>query len=263
VSRTSGGPPRLPAAPHAPAPGRPRLSVVVPAFGEEARIARTVSTLRTALVGTGDDGVELVVVDDGSPDATARRAEEAGADRVIRLPVNRGKGAAVRAGVLSATGSTIVFTDADLSYPPAQLIRLRDEVERGWDVVVGSRRHIDTRTLMRSGRLREVSGRVFNLFTRAVLSRPFGDTQCGLKGFHHDAAHRLFSLGLIDGFAFDVELLWLAEHLGLTVEEVAVELDSADGSTVRLSVDALRMLRDLARIRRREAAGAYGPRAVG
>ena len=248
---------------HPPGADRPRLSVVVPAYGEERRIAATVATLRAALAPPSEAGtVEVIVVDDGSRDETARRAAEAGADQVIRLPVNRGKGAAVRAGVLGAHGSTIVFTDADLSYPPAQVLRLRDEVECGWDVVVGSRKHVGTRTLVRSGRLRELSGRVFNLFARTVLERPFSDTQCGLKGFHRDAAHRLFGLAVIDGFAFDVELLWLAERLGLATEEVPVELASAEGSTVRLSVDALRMLRDLIGLRRRARAGAYGPPAV-
>lgn len=234
--------------------------MVVPAFGEERRIAATVTTLRTVLGRVvADGGLEVIVVDDGSADATATRAAAAGADRVIRLPVNQGKGAAVRAGSLAATGSAVVFTDADLSYPPSQVVRLLDEVERGWDVVVGNRHHADTLTSVGSGRLREVSGRVFNLVTRLVLARPFGDTQCGLKGFHIDAAGVLFALARVDGFAFDVELLWLAGHRGLAVEEVPVELDSAEGSTVRLSVDALRMVRDLVRIRRWAAAGAYGP----
>jgi dolichyl-phosphate beta-glucosyltransferase len=247
------GPTAPPPHPHRPAPGRPRLSVVVPAYGEGRRIAATVAVLRQAL----GEGLELVVVDDGSADDTAAQAAEAGADEVIRLPANRGKGAAVRAGMLAATGATVVFTDADLSYPPAQIVRIRDEVERGWDVVVGSRRHIDTRTLVRAGRLREVSGRVFNLFSRLVLARPVRDTQCGLKGFHADAARRVFGVARIDGFAFDVEVLAIAERLGLAVAEVPVELDSAAGSTVRLQVDAVRMLRDLVRIRRWVASGAY------
>jgi dolichyl-phosphate beta-glucosyltransferase len=232
--------------------------VVVPAYGEERRIATTVKVLRQAL-GTeaATRALEVIVVDDGSEDETAARATEAGADQVIRFPANRGKGAAVRAGMLAATGSAVVFTDADLSYPPAQIVRIRDHIEQGWDVVVGSRRHIDTRTLVRAGRLREVSGRVFNLFSRLVLARPVRDTQCGLKGFHADAARQVFGLSRIDGFAFDVEVLAIAERLGLTVAEVPVELDSAAGSTVRLRVDAVRMLRDLARIRRWAADGAY------
>ena len=238
---------------------RPRLSVVVPAYGEGRRIAGTVASLRETL---GVD-TEIVVVDDGSRDDTASAAEAAKADLVIRIPDNRGKGAAVRAGMLAAHGDVIVFTDADLSYPPTQIEVLRAVLERGTDVVVGSRRHIGTRTLVRAGRIRELSGRVFNVLTRLVLPRKFGDTQCGLKGFRRDAARLIFSESRIDRFAFDVEILWLAGHNGLSIAEVPVELDSATGSTVSLATDALRMLRDLIRIRRWSAGGAYGPGADG
>jgi dolichyl-phosphate beta-glucosyltransferase len=237
-----------------PEPAGPRLSVVVPAYGEGRRIGAAVTALRDAL---GPD-LEIVVVDDGSADDTGAAAEAAGA-HVIRFPVNRGKGAAVRAGMLSARGAMIVFTDADLSYPPAQVERLCAELERGADVVVGSRRHVGTRTLVRAGKVREVSGRVFNLFTRLVLPRSFGDTQCGLKGFRNDAARQIFADTRVDGFAFDVEVLWLASHRGLSIVEVPVELDNAAGSTVRLSREVLRMLRDLVRIRAWAAAGRYGP----
>jgi dolichyl-phosphate beta-glucosyltransferase len=241
-----------PAAPHLPEPGRPRLSVVLPAYGEEHRIARTIERVRHALSPLGE--LEVVVVDDGSGDRTAEVARDAGADQVIRLPVNRGKGAAVRAGVLAARGSTVVFTDADLAYAPSQMVSLVDEVEKGWDVVVGSRHEREA-----TRGVRDIGHRVFNRVTRAVLDRRFADTQCGCKGFHRAAAQRLFARARIDRFAFDVELLWLAGHLGLAVEEVPVELDRADGSTVRVSVDAVRMLRDLLRIRWWTARGAYGP----
>jgi dolichyl-phosphate beta-glucosyltransferase len=233
------------------------LSVVLPAFREERRITATLGRLRADLAAVAADGLELIVVDDGSNDATAALADEAGADRVIRFPVNRGKGAAVRAGVLAAAGRAVAFTDADLSYPPAQLLLLLEEVERGADVVVGSRQHIDTTTLVRARRMREVSGRVFNVATRLVLRRRYGDTQCGLKAFGADAGRLLFGLGRLDGFAFDVELLYLAERLGLEVREMPVELASADGSTVHLSSDAVRMLGDLMRVRRWGRAGVY------
>jgi len=233
--------------------GLPQLTVVVPAYLEGHRIGASVLALRAAL---GDD-VEIIVVDDGSPDTTGEAAKEAGAD-VIRLPVNKGKGAAVRVGVLAAAAPTVVFTDADLSYAPSQVARLVAELEGGADVVVGSRRHVGTTTLVRPGRLREISGRVFNLFTRLVLPRGFSDTQCGLKGFRRDAGRAIFERATVDGFAFDVEVLWLASHLGYRVVEVPVELDSAAGSTVRLPREVVRMLRDLVRIRRRASDGGYG-----
>ena len=200
--------------------------------------------------------LELVVVDDGSADGTAEAARSAGADNVIRLPQNRGKGAAVRAGMLAARGSTVVFTDADLAYAPAQIAVFLAEIENGWDVVVGNRRPdvIDAPVGIRA-----VGHRVFNAATRAVLARHFNDTQCGFKGFHRDAAQAVFGRARIDRFAFDVEVLWLAAYLGLSIEEVPVALDRAEGSTVRFSVDALRMLRDLVRIRRWAASGAYKP----
>jgi len=235
----------------------PRLSVVVPAYREAGRIGATVAALRASLAGLG--AVEVVVVDDGSHDDTAQAARAAGADLVIRLPVNRGKGAAVRAGMLGARGEVVVFTDADLSYPPAQLARLVDALEEGADVVVGSRHHAETTTLVSSGLVRQLSGRVFNVFTRPLLGGQFRDTQCGLKGFRREAAVALFSRSVVDGFAFDVEILWLSAHLGLTVRELPVELANAEGSTVRLRVEVLRMVRDLWGIRRRGRRGGYGP----
>lgn len=170
---------------------RPALSVVVPAFEEADRIGDAVERLRAELPVPG--GVEIVVVDDGSRDATADVARRAGAHRVLSLPVNRGKGAAVRAGILAAEGRAVAFTDADLAYSPVQLLRLLHEVQAGFDVVIGSRRHVETTTLVRARRLREVSGRLFNLLSRVVLLPSYVDTQCGLKAFEADAAHMLFN----------------------------------------------------------------------
>jgi dolichyl-phosphate beta-glucosyltransferase len=253
----------------APAPGAGRLSVVIPAFGEGHRIAATVAELRATLAGIGDEAdLEVVVVDDGSTDDTAEQARSAGADQVLVLPVNRGKGAAVRAGVLAATGRTVAFTDADLSYPPAQLVRLLEEVEAGYDVVVGSRKHIEATTLVRGRRLRELSGRVFNALTLAVLFGQYRDTQCGLKAFRSDVAGMLFRHSRIDRFAFDVELFHLVERYRLSLKEVPVALANSDTSTVRVGVDAVRMLRDLVRILWWGSRGRYdlaedeGPRAA-
>ena len=232
---------------------RPRLSVVVPAYGEEGRIAGTIAALRDAL---GAD-TEIVVVDDGSIDNTAAAAEAAKADVVIRIPDNRGKGAAVRAGMLAAHGDVLVFTDADLSYPPAQIELLRTELERGTDVVVGSRRHIGTRTLVRAGRLRELSGRVFNVFTRLVLPQKFGDTQCGLKAFRSDVAKVIFGHSRIDGFAFDVEVFHLVEAYQLSLSEVPVRVVNSSRSTVHVVWDALRTIRDLFLVRSWARRGGY------
>lgn len=246
--------------PRPPAPGRVRFSVVIPAYGEEARIGATVARLRDELAPeAAGGGLEIVVVDDGSPDATAEAARAAGADQVVVQPRNRGKGAAVRAGMLAATGRSVLFTDADLSYPPDQLVRVLAEVEAGWDVVVGSRRHVDTVTLVQARRLREVSGRLFNSLTRAVLLGQYRDTQCGLKGFRSDAATMIFSATRLDGFAFDVEVFHLVERYRLSLTEVPVTLANSGASTVRVGLEALRMVRDLFRIRRWAGRGLYPP----
>jgi dolichyl-phosphate beta-glucosyltransferase len=239
--------------------GDVRFSVVVPAYHEEARIAGTVGRLRAALEPIArEGGVEIIVVDDGSMDGTAEAARHAGADAAVVLDQNTGKGAAVRAGVAAAHGRTIAFTDADLSYPPNQLLRLLEAVEAGAAVVVGSRLHPDAATVIRTSALRQLTGKVFNAVTAMLVLRGRRrDTQCGLKAFRSDAARLLFSRGRIEGFAFDVELFVLADHFGLDVVEMPVTLANTSSSSVRVAPATIDMLRDLARIRRYVARGVY------
>lgn len=230
--------------------GDKRLSVVIPAYMEEDRITSTVATIRRALAEVAaDGGLEIVVVDDGSSDETTRVATSAGADKVITHTTNRGKGAAVRSGVMAASGSTVAFTDADLSYSPEQIMVLLDGVESGWDVVVGSRQHVDTRTVVRAGRLRELGGRVINLLTEYVLLGRYRDTQCGLKAMRSDVGRLIFSRSRIDGFAFDVEIFALIERYRLALLEVPVDVVNSERSTVRVVSDAVKLVRDLFRIR--------------
>ncbi len=246
--------------PRPPAPGDRRLSVVVPTFEEEARIASTVARLRRELADLASaGGLEIVVVDDGSADATAEAARTAGADQVVVQPANRGKGAAVRAGMAVARGRTLAFTDADLAYAPAQLVDLVEEVEAGWDVVVGSRKHTDTTTLVRARRVREIGGRVINLLTHAVLLGQYRDTQCGIKAFRSDVARLLFAKARVDGFAFDVELFHLVERYRLSLTEVPVTVENSPRSTVKVVRDARRLMRDLIRVRGGAARGWYDP----
>lgn len=240
-----------------PAPGERRLTVILPAFHEEDRIAASVRRVRAELGPVVDDDLEIVVVDDGSGDATARLAREAGADQVIELGQNQGKGAAVRIGVGAARGATVAFTDADLAYAPLQIARLLAEVEDGWDLVVGNRFHQETTTVVAPGRLRSVGSRLINACTRLVLHGDHPDTQCGLKAFRSDVGAVLFGATRTDGFAFDVELYLLAERLGFSLREVPVEVENSDQSTVKVVRDALWMLADLVRIRWWAARGAY------
>jgi dolichyl-phosphate beta-glucosyltransferase len=235
------------------APGAHRLTVVLPAYQEASRIGASVVAVREALA---DVAPEIVVVDDGSTDGTAAAAAAAGA-RVVQLEGNRGKGAAVRAGMLAASGRTVAFTDADLAYPPDLLRDLLVAVEDGWDVAVGSRWHRDSRALARPSLLRRVSSRLFNLLTATVLLGQYRDTQCGCKAFRSDVARLLFGHTRLDGFAFDVEVLHLVERYRLSLTEVPVQVTDGGSSTVRVASAALRMIRDLFRIRRWGSEGAY------
>ncbi|MFZ6003916.1 MAG: glycosyltransferase [Actinomycetota bacterium] len=239
-------------------PGLLRASVVLPALDEADRIGATVSAVKDALAGlAAAGGVEVIVVDDGSSDGTADAALAAGADQVVALPTNSGKGAAVRAGVAASRGRTVAFTDADLSYSPDQLLAVIGQVEAGWDVVVGSRRHPEATTVQGAGLLRDIGSRAINVVTMGVLLSLPRDTQCGLKAFRSDAAALLFGLGRLDGFAFDIELLHLVERHEMSLLEVPVRLRSAERSTVRAARDGVRLLRDVWRIRHWSATGVY------
>ena len=247
---------QVPSADRSDPPGSRRVSVILPAYRAEAIVAQSVRTLREELAELGDE-LEIVIVDDGSGDGTAEAARLGGADLVVQLTENMGKGAAVRAGMLAASGRTRIFTDIDLAYPPEQLRRLLVEVEGGADVVVGSRRHADTHTVQGAGRFRELGSLVFNLFTHVVLLGHYRDTQSGLKGFRSDAAELIFSLTRINGFAFDVEVLHLAERYRLALVEVPALLDNVDESTISFAADTVKMVRDVFRIRRWSAQGHY------
>ncbi|MDG2029293.1 MAG: glycosyltransferase [Acidimicrobiales bacterium] len=241
-----------------PAEGDHRLSVVVPAFHEETRIADTVARIRSELGKLDQAGdLEIVVVDDGSSDDTAAVARSAGADQVIVQPENRGKGAAVRAGVLVARGRTVAFTDADLAYAPGQLVPMLDAVESGYDVVVGNRHDNDSDTLVGTSALRSFGSRVVNMATNILLLGNYRDTQCGCKAFRSDIGRVVLGAGKIDGFAFDIEILHLIERYGLSLKEVPVEVVNSETSTVRALHDGLAVGRDILRIRRNATQGVY------
>ena len=239
-----------------PPPGELRLSVVIPAFQEAGRIADTIRRVRAALGGL-DGGVEIVVVDDGSSDGTGDAAKAGGADVVVVQPSNRGKGAAVRAGVLASRGRTVAFTDADLAYSPDQLHGLLREVEAGWDVVVGSRHLEASSTVVAASRLRRLGSDVVNWSTSMVLLGSYRDTQAGLKAFRSDVANAVFERTRVDGFAFDVEVFVIAERNGFSVRELPVRVENSASSTVKVVRDATRLARDLFRIRRWAREGRY------
>ncbi len=244
--------------PRPPAPGLLRATVIVPALGEADRIGGTIGAIRDALAPiAADGGLEIIVVDDGSSDGTADAALIGGADQVVVLPENSGKGAAIRAGVAAARGRSVAFTDADLAYSPDQLGNVLRAVEAGWDVAVGSRRHPDTVATDGAGWLRGVGSRAVNVLAMGVLLSHPHDTQCGLKAFRSDVAKAIFSLARVDRFAFDIEVLHLVERHRFSLIEVPVHLESAERSTVRLVRDTARVIRDIWRIRYWSVSGVY------
>ena len=232
------------------APDTPHLSVVIPAYNEEARISRTIREILAYLKAQVYEW-EIVVADDGSSDATARLVAEASDSdpRVRVLPLeHKGKGWAVKNGMLAASGDFRLLSDADLSVPIAQVERLLPPQAEGVDVAVGSREAPGAARYGEPGR-RHFMGRVFNAVTSRLAATGLHDTQCGFKCFRADAAHRLFASATLDGFSFDVEVLYLARRSGLTVAEIGVDWHYREHSKVRPLRDALSMTLDLLRIR--------------
>ena len=228
----------------------PHLSVVIPAYNEEIRISRTIREIVSYLSEQNYEW-EIVVADDGSSDATARLVPEAadGDPRVRVLPLeHRGKGWAVKNGMLAASGDFRLLSDADLSVPIAQVERLLPPQAAGVDVAVGSREAPGAARYGEPGR-RHLMGRVFNAVTGWLVATGLADTQCGFKCFRADAAYLLFTKATLDGFSFDVEVLYLARRSGMTLAEIGVDWHYREHSKVRPLRDALSMTMDLLRIR--------------
>lgn len=228
-------------------------SVVVPAYNEEARLDAAMQRLGLA-VSSGaiePSTTELLFVDDGSTDDTRRRAIELLAPlphaRVLSRPRNSGKGAAVRAGVAAASGPTIAFMDADMSIDPDQLPALLAALERA-DLAIGSRA-VPGAHAAAVRRRRAVMGRAFNHLLNAVTDIDLRDTQCGFKAFRAPAAKLLFHCSLIERFAFDVEILYLARRLGFGIAEVPVRWSHVGGSRIRPLADSVSVAADILRRR--------------
>ena len=229
------------------------LSILIPAYNEENRLPQT---LRRVLDWTAQGSfsfLEVIVVDDGSRDGTARVVEEFARDnkclRLVRNPGNRGKGYAVRHGMLEAKGEWILYTDADLSAPIEELEKLcRAAREQDAAVAIGSRAVDRSLVEVHQPAFRELSGRCFNLVMRMVTGLPFRDTQCGFKLYRADAARKIFSLQKQEGFSFDVEDLLIAKKLGVRTLEVPVRWANVEGTKVRLSQGIMSFL-DLVKIR--------------
>lgn len=241
---------------------KPSLSIVVPAYEESARLGDSVRKILLYLKENRPDA-ELIVVDDGSKDATSEVAEKFSGEfpeiksRVIRYEKNRGKGYAVKTGLLAAEADIALFSDADLSSPIEELPKLVEPIERGEvDVAFGSRA-LD-RSLIGTHQpwTREQSGKVFNLIVRVLTGLPFWDTQCGFKAFNLTTFRPLLSLMQIDRFGFDVEFLAVAHHHGLRLKEIPVRWNDAAGSKISF-LNALPAFAEVYKISRNVKRDAY------
>lgn len=229
------------------------ISVIIAAYNEEKRLPATVRKI-TRYLGHQGETFEIIVVDDGSTDRTRDIANSLVATvphlKVISYFPNRGKGYALRTGVLSSRGNRVLFTDADLSTPIEELASFIPALEKKQcDVVIGTRALELSRIIKRQPWWRQFMGRTFNRIVRLFVLDGFSDTQCGFKLFGGDVARRLFGEARIDRFAFDVEILALALKRNYRVMELPVTWINSPASTVHPVRDSMRMLRDLARIR--------------
>ncbi|MGA3211019.1 MAG: dolichyl-phosphate beta-glucosyltransferase [Terriglobales bacterium] len=238
----------------------PSYSIVIPAFNESRRIGASLDRIRRFLEESGWDA-EVIVVNDGSTDDTAALVRSfAGHDTRVHLlenPCNSGKGYSVRHGMLQARGEWLVFSDADLSAPISEAVKLVAALRDGADVAIGSRWVRPELMTERQPVYRQLMGRVFNLMLRVLLGLQFKDTQCGLKAFTRRAALELFPRQRIERWAFDPELLFLARRLGLHTVEVPVEWAHGEGSKINPVVDGMRMMGEIMSIRWNAITGRY------
>jgi dolichyl-phosphate beta-glucosyltransferase len=232
----------------------PPFSVAIPCFNEAVRIGDSVRSVLDYLSAESPEA-ELIVVNDGSTDATSAIIRETlvGAEieaRLLENFPNRGKGAAVRTGLLAAKRPIALFFDADLSTPLSEIPKVIGPIANGdVDLAFGSRA-LDRKLIgIRQPWRREYAGRVFNLIVRLATGMPFSDTQCGFKAFRLDVCRPIIEKARIAGFAFDVELLFLAHRAGLRLREIPVHWNHAEGSKVRVIRDSLAMLREVIALR--------------
>lgn len=233
----------------------PQLSLVIPAYNEARRLPNTLRELKDYSSRWAFPFEVIIVVEPGT-DGTLELAQ-AGTKtfpqlKVVGNQVHRGKGFAVRTGMLAATGELVFFTDADLSTPLYEIDRALAafESDRGLHLIVGSRQHPDSEIIQHQSWMREHMGKTFNALVRWLAGIEIRDTQCGFKGFRQVACRAIFERQKTDGFSFDVEVLLLAKALGFTVREMPVHWSNSPDSKVRVVSDSLKMLRDVTVVRR-------------
>ena len=243
----------------------PYLSIVVPAYNEALRLPPTLEKLAEFCRDFGRSYEVLVIVErstDGTLEIAARFAAQQAHFQAVDNEVQRGKGYAVRSGMLRARGEYVFYMDADLSVPLAAVPEFlaRFESAPRADVLLGNRQHAMSRITRRQTWLRRTMGQTFNRILKTCALASLHDTQCGFKAFRREAAREIFSRQTIDGFAFDVEVLLLAERLGYKIADLPVEWINSPESKVRIVRDSLAMLRDTLRVRRAVAKTLQGER---
>ena len=229
------------------------LSVIIPAYNEEDRIGETLSRVYDYL-RSKDYEYEVIVVDDGSTDNTISVVQRSGLSRGDRLRVikngeNQGKGFSVRNGIMNSRGEFVLFSDADMSTPIEDIDKLFRDIEGGHDIVIGSRDVKDSRVKVRQPWYRETMGKIFNLMVKLLLLKDFRDTQCGFKLFRGDVARDIAGEMRINGFCFDVEMLFIARIKGCRIKERGVTWENSPLSKVKIMDSSIKMFLDLLRIR--------------
>lgn len=242
---------------------KPAISIIIPAFEEEARLGDSVEKI-LAYIEREKLSAELIIVDDGSGDNTLEIAEKSCAGfpdlqtKVIRYEKNRGKGYAVKTGLLAAEADIAIFSDADLSTPIEELPKLIEPIKSGeFDVTFGSRALDRSLITTHQPLLREQGGRVMNLIIKTMSGLPFYDTQCGFKAFNMKKFRPLLETMQIDRFGFDVEFLFVADYNKLKLKEIPVRWNNVEGSKVSVFRDTRRMISELTQIRRNAKRGVY------
>src|SRR5271168_5243689 len=244
-------------------PEAPELSIVIPAYNEEKRLGRALGRLRDYFASRQMElgQIEILVVDDGSTDGTARVAGEWASAlpslRLVSNGENRGKGYSVRRGMLEARGRIALFTDADLSSPIEESEKLLAAIRAGNDVVIGSRALDRSLIAVHQSRLREFAGVIFNGFVRLFTGLPFHDTQCGFKAFVREPSRSIFEQQRIERFGFDPEILFLARRHGLRIAEVPVRWAHDPATKVHVLRDSVMMFCDLLVVRWNWLLGRY------
>ncbi|MBI1335313.1 MAG: glycosyltransferase family 2 protein [Armatimonadetes bacterium] len=230
------------------------LEVVIPAYNEAERIGRTLERIRE-YYSEQSYSWRCTVVSDGSKDDTAKIVNEFCAQnpqfQFLDYAQNRGKGYAVRLGMLRAEASRVLFCDADLATPQEETEKLWKALDEGFDVAIGSRPLKDSNLEIRQPLYREVLGRAFNRAVQTLATKGIDDTQCGFKMFTQKAARDIFSRCSLDGFSFDFEALMIARDLDYKIAEVPIRWSHQEGSKVVIWRDGPRMLRDLVKLRMR------------